>query len=237
MKRHIPNCITCLNLLSGCISIVMAFKGELQLASYMILLAALFDFCDGLVARLLKVESPIGVDLDSFADNLSFGLAPAMILFVWLKDCYADLSPSMQTPFTEILRYLVFIVPILSAVRLAKFNHDERQKTEFRGLATPANALFIGFLHFASENISFLGNYWIALIGMFIFSLLMVIDLPMFSLKFKNFKFKENWFRFLFLFLALLLLIFFQIGAIPVIILLYLFMTLMHYIVVRIHIK
>ena len=226
MKKHIPNMLTCGNLITGCISIVMALRGNLELASLLIFVAAFFDFLDGFAARLLNVKSAIGVDMDSLADVFSFGGAPAMILFVWIEQCLENLSPAIQEMWVvQLIPYVAFIVPAFSAIRLAKFNHDERQINEFRGLATPANALFLGFLHFSSENLFFLSNVWVLLALTVIFSILLITDIPMFTLKFKSLKLKENALRYSFLLIALILLILFKLGAFPIIILTYILIS------------
>jgi CDP-diacylglycerol--serine O-phosphatidyltransferase len=226
MKKHIPNFITCLNLISGCFSVFFAVKGMLEIASLLILLAAFFDFFDGFFARLLKVQSPIGVDMDSLADLCSFGIAPAMILLMWLQECLLNQPPALQESAVRYLVYIAFLIPALSAVRLAKFNHDEQQKNKFIGLATPANALFLGFLHFSSEKLTIVNNFWLLLGLTIIFSLLLISNLNMFSLKFKTFAFKENAIRYIFLFIALILLIIMQLGAFPIIILCYILLSL-----------
>lgn len=226
MRKNIPNLITCCNLISGCLSILCATAGNLQLASYLILASAFFDFFDGFSARMLKVTSPMGVDMDSLSDIVSFAVAPTTILFVFLNQLLQDLSPSMREGFVHFLPYLVFVIPAFSAFRLAKFNHDERQHTEFRGLATPANAMFIGFLHFSAERISVLNNFWLVLCLSLAFAVLLVTDLPMFSLKFKNLNFKENMIRYIFIAVSVILFCIFRFGAFPIIILAYILTSL-----------
>ncbi len=235
MKKHIPNIITCLNLVSGCISIVMALRGHIEIAALLIILAAVFDFFDGFAARLLNAKSKIGVDLDSLADLVSFGVAPAMILLMWAETCFFNLAPGMQLPIIKLLSYIVFLVPALSAIRLAKFNHDVRQTENFIGLATPANALFLGFLQFAAEKLPILNNYWVVLVTAIVFSLLLVSNIPMFSLKFKTFKFKENLPRYILLIIGAILLVAFQLGAFPVIILMYILISLSQLLVTKLH--
>lgn len=226
MKKHIPNLITSCNLVSGCLSILFATRGMLGVASLMILLSATFDFFDGFSARMLKVQSPMGVDMDSLADIVSFGVAPTTIVFVFLTQLVGTLPPAMRDSWVHFLPFCVFVVPALSAFRLAKFNHDERQHEEFRGLATPANALFIGFLHFSARSIPVFSNFWVVLSLVLIFAVLLVTDLPMFSLKFKNLRFKENLVRYIFLLLAAVLLLIFRLGACPIIILVYILTSL-----------
>lgn len=226
MKRQIPNILTCFNLLTGTVAILLALRDQTEIASLLLIVAAIFDFLDGFSARLLNAHSVIGPDLDSLADLVSFGVAPAMIIFVWSESCFLNLPPYLQTDWIYFLRYIIFLTPVLSAVRLAKFNHDERQKEAFIGLATPANAFFLGFIPYAADELSLLGNYWVVLGLALLFSLLLVANIRMFSLKFNNFKFKDNVVRYIFLFLSLILLILFQLGSFPVIILMYILISL-----------
>ncbi|HNY62766.1 MAG TPA: CDP-alcohol phosphatidyltransferase family protein [Bacteroidales bacterium] len=225
MKRQIPNILTCFNLLTGTVAILLALRDQIEMASLLLILAAIFDFLDGFSARLLNAQSVIGPDLDSLADLVSFGVAPAMIVLVWSESCFLNLPPYLQTDWIYFLRYIIFLNPILAAVRLAKFNHDERQKEAFIGLATPANAFFLGFIPYAAEELTLLGNYWVVLSVTLIFSLLLVANIQMFSLKFTNFRFKENLIRYIFLFLSLILLILFRLGSFPVIILMYILLS------------
>ena len=222
MKKNIPNFLTCCNLFTGCIAIVMALRNHLEFASILIFVAALFDFLDGFSARMLDAKSAIGPDMDSLADIISFGVTPAMILLVWTEQCMENLPPATQSfGIVPLLPYIVFIIPAFSAIRLAKFNQDKRQTNSFRGLPTPANAFFLGFLHFSSETIPFVANFWIIIALAFIFSILLITDIPMFSLKMVNFKWKDNMFRYFFLLISLILIIIFKLGAFPVIILFY----------------
>lgn len=227
MKKHIPNCITCMNIICGAISMVLSLHfGFLKLAAIMIILAAMFDFFDGFSARLLKVQSPIGVDLDSLADVFSFGGAPTMIIFVWLEQCMQNLPPAEVNGFVRCLPFLAFLIPAFSAYRLAKFNHDDRQHTEFLGLPTPANALFLGFLPLSADKLTFVNNFWMVLAFILLFCVLLISELPMFSLKFKDFKWKGNQVRFIFLIVAAILFALFRLGSFPIIILVYLLISI-----------
>lgn len=227
MKKLIPNLITSLNLLTGCVSVVLALRGFLVEASLLILLAAFFDFFDGFAARMLHVESAIGVDMDSFADLISFGLAPATILFVFMEQSMLNIEPALRGGLMQLLPFTAFLIPAFSAFRLAVFNHDALQVKEFRGLPTPANALFIGYLHFAAYDLPILNNIWM-LIGLtLIFSLLVVSRIPMFSLKFTHFSLKNNEIRYLFLVTSIVLFVIFKFGAFPIIILTYILTSLM----------
>jgi len=230
IKSHIPNTITCLNLVCGCFSIISSLHGNLTFAAIWIVTAAIFDFCDGLSARLLKVTSAIGKELDSLADVVSFGVAPTMIVYKWLNICFLQITPALQTPFVSYLTYLVFLVPALSAVRLAKFNLDTKQTENFIGMPTPANALFLGFIPAASEHVSMLHNYWVVLFFAIFFAILLVSNINMVSLKFKNFKFtKMNIARYLILAIGIILFIIFRLGAFPLIIFGYLLVSIFYH--------
>ena len=192
MKKHIPNTITSMNLFSGCIAIVMAFQGAFIWVVFWVILAAIFDFFDGMVARLLKAYSNIGKELDSLADVVSFGVAPSVAVFILLRD-YSFYSESF-TPIQAYIPYLAFIIPVFSAIRLAKFNVDERQTTSFLGLPTPANALFWISYVYGVQNISVANNvlWLLTLVLVVTLSLLMVSEVPMFSFKLNNLKVKGN---------------------------------------------
>lgn len=192
MKKHIPNFLTSLNLFSGCIAIVMAFEGAFYWVVFWVIAAAVLDFWDGMAARLLQAPSKIGKELDSLADVVSFGVAPAAALFIMLRN-YA-LYPDALAAWQPYLPYLAFIIPVFSALRLAKFNIDERQTTSFLGLPTPANALFwisyvYGTYNLSVDNVLIL---YVTLPLILILSLLMVSEIPMFSFKMKSMKLKEN---------------------------------------------
>ncbi len=216
LTKHIPNTLTVFNLSCGIIGIVAAFNENLQAAAIMIWVGALFDFLDGSAARLLNKFSPIGKDLDSLADLVTFCFLPGAILF----------EIAGQNTSNPILPYAGFLLVIFGALRLAKFNNDTRQAETFYGLPVPASALFVSGLPFAlsgepawlSDAVSSL--YVIAAIAI-ILSFMMVSDIKLMSLKFKNFTFANNWPRYILLIGALILLIFFKVVALPVIIILY----------------
>lgn len=209
MKKHIPNSLTSANLLCGMIGIVFVLKGDINYGAYFILLAALFDFLDGFVARILKVSSEIGKQLDSLADMVTFGVLPSFILFKMVES-NTDIG---YFPF------LVLIVAVFSAVRLAKFNIDERQSDRFIGVPTPANALLISTLPFLSERLPFFDEYLsnpYILIGLaFLMSYLLVAELPLIALKFKDYSLSKNIFRYLVISLSLIFLILLGIAGIP----------------------
>lgn len=205
MKKHIPNLLTSMNVLSGCIACVMAFNGNYLWVVIWVVIAAIFDFFDGFSARVLKAYSSIGKELDSLADMVSFGLAPALIVFRLLSD-----NNPLGTPFyvsstevyylRELIPYISFLLVIFSALRLAKFNIDERQTTSFIGLPTPANALFwISLCYGISTKDEFtqLFSFYPLIILVIIFSLLLTSEIPMFSLKIKSLKLKGNELRYL----------------------------------------
>ena len=193
MKKHIPNTITCCNLIAGCVATYFAFSGDTTWALLWIIIGAVFDFFDGMTARLLGVSSPIGKELDSLADDITFGFAPSAIIFATLQTM--NYPAVIDTPVVRtILPYSAFIMAAFSAVRLAKFNLDTRQATSFIGLPTPANALFWGSLIIAARP--WLDNQtWVApaiVVGMLVSCWLLVCELPMFALKFKHWGWRGN---------------------------------------------
>ena len=206
MRKHIPNSITCCNLISGCVAIVYALEGMYPSAFAFIIAGAVFDFFDGLTARALKVSSPIGKELDSLADVITFGLAPSAMVYSWLCEC-ADVNLDMFVAFA--MPFLAFLMTAFSALRLAKFNVDERQASSFIGLPTPANALFWGGLVLGSHDIIVINPYgWMLILSLVaLFSYLLVAEIPMFSLKFKTLAWKANRIVYIFLLVSLVLLI------------------------------
>ena len=194
IKKHIPNSITCLNLISGCIATYWALYGAWDTALMFIIIGAIFDFFDGMSARLLGVSSPIGKELDSLADDITFGLAPSAIIFDFLK------TGVQHLPW-HYLAYAAFIMAAFSALRLAKFNLDERQAMGFIGLPTPANALFWGALIAGSGDwlLSSPIYYYAVFTGMLVSCWLLVSEIPMFALKFKTWGWKGNEIKYIFL--------------------------------------
>ncbi|WP_449018122.1 CDP-diacylglycerol--serine O-phosphatidyltransferase [Prevotella sp.] len=217
MKKHIPNSITCCNLISGCIATGFAFAGNIKVALLFIIIGAVFDFFDGMLARLLNVSSPIGKELDSLADVITFGLAPSTIIFSQL---HVMSYPTFLEPLRDYLPYAAFIMAAFSALRLAKFNLDERQSLGFIGLPTPANALFWGSLLVGvGEKLETRpwALYFI-LAGVLISSWLLVSEIPMFALKFKHWSFKGNEVKYLFLITCCPLVVIFGISSFAIII-------------------
>ena len=221
MSKHIPNLLTISNLICGCIALYFTFKGELVFTAYLIGLAATFDFMDGAAARLLNVSNPIGKQLDSLADMVSFGLVPGAVVFNLLEG-------STLSQYS----YIALIIPIFSAYRLAKFNVDENQNENFIGLPTPANCLvFISIPLISTFNSESTIAYLfeipeILLIITILMSMALVSRINLFSLKFKNIKFKDNKFRFIFITMSIILLTFIEFSAIPIIILIYIMMSI-----------
>lgn len=210
--------MTCGNLLCGCIGLVMALRGQLDTAAWLIGLAAILDFGDGFVARLVNVSGPFGKELDSLADVVTFGVLPATIVFqlAWFQ--------SLGT-----ISYGAFLIAVLAALRLANFNIDTRQSESFIGLPVPANTLLIAAFPLMERYQPQFDAIWKNDVGlgmMIAFSFMMVSDIPLFALKFKSFGWAENRIKFSFLIASVLLLLFLQFAAIPLIILLYILVSL-----------
>ena len=218
MLKHIPNAMTCGNLLCGCIGLVMALRGHLDTASWLIGLAAILDFGDGFVARMVNVSGPFGKELDSLADVVTFGVLPATIVFqlCWFQ----QLGP---------ISYGAFLIAVLSALRLANFNIDTRQSESFIGLPVPANAMMIAAFPLMGRYQPQFDAIWqndIALGMMVAFSFLLVSEIPLFALKFKSFAWADNKIKYIFLGVSALLLLFLQFAALPIIVGLYIVFSL-----------
>lgn len=216
IKKHIPNTITCCNLISGCIATTFAFAGNPKMAMFWIIMGAVFDFFDGMVARLLKVSSPIGKELDSLADDVTFGVAPSAIVFSELFTLQYPVLQGLQT----YIPYCAFLIAAFSALRLAKFNLDDRQTTSFIGLPTPANALFWG--SFIIGGHTFIENFrWgvpLILIMICLSCYLLVAEFPMFALKFKKWSWKGNEVKYIFILSCIPMLLFLGYSAFSAII-------------------
>ena len=217
ITRNIPNTITCCNLISGCIATLSAFMGEIHMALLWIIIGAIFDFFDGMSARLLHVSSPIGKELDSLADDITFGLAPAAIVFYEMGIME---YPAFLAPVQPYMPFVAFLIAAFSALRLAKFNLDERQAMGFIGLPTPANALFWGALLVGAGD--FIENTtWmvpVVIVMILLSCWLLVSEIPMFALKFKHWGWKGNEVKYLFLITCVPLLIVFGVTAFAIII-------------------
>ena len=220
MLRHIPNALTSGNLLCGCIGIICSFTNPEIPSAWFVWMACVFDFFDGFSARLLKVSSPIGKELDSLADMVSFGVLPAIVM----KNLLAASGLGLWS-------WLGLLLAVFAALRLAKFNIDTRQSDSFIGVPTPAHALFIcGIPSLMALFPVPVGSEWlgqaILISTIFLFSWLMVSPIPLFALKFKNFKWADNQLRFTFLLAAVLLIVFFKAAGLPLAILLYIVLSL-----------
>ena len=200
ISRHIPNTITCCNLLSGCMAVMAAFNADAWHTLLWVVAGALFDFCDGLSARLFKAYSPIGKELDSLADLVTFGLAPSILCVMTLRQ-FSYANDTIAT----IIPYIGLVVVVCAALRLAKFNTDERQTSSFLGLAVPANALFVCGL-FQFNLIDLPGAPGFIAPFVIFFSWLMTSEIPMFSLKFKSLRWADNKVRFIFLIVSVVIL-------------------------------
>ncbi len=216
VKAQLPNLLTLLNLLSGVIGIIWVLNGDILSGAYFVMIGAGFDFLDGFVARLLKVQSDMGKELDSLADVVSFGVLPGIILFMMTKN---------QTEPESYLPYLTLIVPMLSAYRLAKFNLDTRQSDRFIGLPTPANALFLSTLPYLSIRWLFIEQWLSSPIVLIIlawaFALLLVAEIPLIALKFKSLSFSKNIFRYILILISVGIFVWLQLAGIPLVILAY----------------
>lgn len=214
MKKHIPNFLTCMNLLVGVLGCISIIKGDVWNAIYFVLICALFDFLDGFAARLLHVKSEIGKQLDSLADMVSFGLLPA----VYMQTMIAKQSDCPHAA----LSYVGILIAAFSALRLAKFNIDERQTDQFIGLPTPANAIMLTSLTFLPFTLS----SWV-LVGLSLVScFLLVSPLPMLALKFASFDFKSNTLKYAMAIIFVLLLIIFGIEGIVFLIPMYILLSI-----------
>lgn len=272
IKQQIPNLFTLGNLFCGCLAIKFAFEWDLVMAAYLVGLGAVLDFFDGFLARILKVQGELGKQLDSLADMVTFGVVPGVVMFQMMRlitslnqiqenvisynihDTFYDIHSTFSN---NLICYLAFLIPVLSAYRLAKFNIDTRQSDKFIGLPTPANAIFIcsfplivqlntenslafllqpqslylindDFLFFSVNNVSLFLNLNILIFFTILFSFLLISNLPLFALKFKSFGFRGNEIRYVFLGISATMLIIFQVLAIPFIVLLYLLMSVIN---------
>lgn len=228
MKRHLPNAVTCLNLLCGCLALTNIFAGRLETGAWFVAAAALADFADGLLARALRVSSAIGKDLDSLADMVSFGVVPGAILYKLL--IASQSADAAASGLGQYLPYVAFLVSIFSALRLAKFNNDTRQTTSFIGLPTPACTLVVASLPLILAYDRF-GLHGVVLNPLLLLGLtvllsgLLVAELPLFALKFKSLRWADNRRRFIFMLLAAGLLLGLQAAAVPLVVLLYVLLS------------
>jgi len=275
IKKHIPNAITCGNLICGSLAIVQVFQGNLVWAACLVGIALVLDFFDGFTARMLKVASPIGKDLDSLADMVTFGVVPGMVMYRLISnwtnffvgvttDQPNDIGgkPNFSFEFSGVnmeaffcspyLKYAGLIIIVFSAIRLAKFNNDTRQSDSFIGLPTPANAMIICSIPligmqlnesvsqipnqfqtedpgniYAYADLSPVGPHWLVL-GSIVLSFLLVAEIPLFALKFKNFSWADNKLVYCFLIVSVALFVSLKFVAIPLVILLYILASIVN---------
>jgi len=240
MKKQIPNFITVLNLLFGCLAVTNAFEGDLYVSAIYLIFALVCDFLDGFAARALKVSNPLGEQLDSLADMVAFGLAPGILLYKFTKELHEANPVQILTDFPELF-YLAFTIPVFSAIRLAKFNIDTRQTSSFIGFPTPANASFFLFSILIYNfpdlpkiiDINFIvmpiySNPLIMLGLGIVLSLLLIAEIPMCSLKFKNLKWKDNKQPFSFILTWASLMVLTNINAMPAIIVIYIVVSVVN---------
>lgn len=237
--KTIPNILTLFNLACGILSIITLTEGKIIPAFYLILLAAVFDFADGLSARVLNAYSDTGKQLDSLADMVSFGVAPSLLMFKFIEYSFLARQPGFAIETASWFEIAILFSSVLLALatgfRLAKFNIDPDQSFSFAGLPSPANAILIastGIVIFSpdhSENLrQFILNPYFLFISTLILSFLLISKIPMFSLKFKHYKLTGNRVRYFFVLISLILIIIFRVKGIPLIILAYIMFSLIN---------
>jgi CDP-diacylglycerol--serine O-phosphatidyltransferase len=243
IKKHIPNFITLLNLFCGCLAVIFAVKNQLEVAAFFVFLGIFFDFFDGLAARLLKVQSELGLQLDSLADMITSGVVPGIVMYQLFNRAlgihekmndghsWSDTWHWLQNE-VHILPLFGLLVTLGSAYRLAKFNIDENQTSSFIGLPTPANTLLIIsfpliLAYQGNPTIdAIILNKWFLIVITVVSCYLLNANIPLFALKFKDWSFKNNMVKYVFLVLSAVLLIVFKFIAIPIIIILYVLISL-----------
>lgn len=232
MKKYIPNFFTFLNMASGLVALVMVFKYRLEMAAFFVFLGIAFDFLDGFFARILHVKSDLGLQLDSLADLITSGVVPGAVMYVLLQKSLIE-QRFDGVEYVVFIPYLGFILTLAAGYRLAKFNLDTRQTERFIGLPTPAMSIFVVSLPLILLLDRFemirqlLDNPYVLLVIVLLFSYLMNSKLPLFALKFKNFSWQTNGLKYIFLLISLFALIFIKIMAIPLMVLFYIFLSLM----------
>lgn len=220
IKKHIPNAITCANLFTGCIGVVYAFKGDLKTVAFFVLACGIFDFFDGFAARLLNVKSDIGKELDSLADVISFGFLPGVIF-------YQMLLQSHSIPFW--IPYFGFLIPVFSAIRLAKFNIDTQQTENFIGLNTPTCTFFVISLPYLILDFKFIGNPYFLIILILLLSYLLISKIKLFSLKLNKSGWQGNKYKYIFIICSAVCLAFLMFAAAPIVLILYFVFSQLHF--------
>lgn len=231
IRKNIPNMLTMGNLFCGCLALLFVFKSNLEAASIAIGIALILDFFDGFVARLLKVSSPIGKDLDSLADMVTFGVVPGFLMYQMLYGAMIKNYPD-QTAAVEYVPVFGFLVTVFSGLRLAKFNNDTRQSESFIGLPTPANTIFLASLalqkHLYPETLNWLYTPILLSVLVLVSAYLLIAEIPLLALKFKDFGWKNNAMRYALLIGALLLLLVFKVQGFAFSILLYILLSIVN---------
>ncbi|HET8828099.1 MAG TPA: CDP-diacylglycerol--serine O-phosphatidyltransferase [Pelobium sp.] len=218
IKKHIPNALTCANLLSGCIGSIYAFNGDLKTVAFFVIISGVFDFFDGFVARMLNVKSDIGKELDSLADVVSFGFVPGIIAYKLL-----------MLSGLGWISYAGFLITVFSALRLAKFNIDTRQTEDFIGLNTPMNTFLIISLPYLADDFNFISNPYFLIALIAITCYLLTSEIKLFSMKLNSLKWQPNKYKFIFVFIAVLLVAFLKFAAIPLVLVIYIFFSQLHF--------
>ncbi len=233
IKKQIPNTITLLNLVCGCLAIISTFHKTFELTALLVIIAAVLDFFDGFAARLLKVHSEMGKQLDSLADMVTFGVVPGFVMYQLIIFAIGS-GEAFMGPNEPVwyLAYIAMLIPVFSAYRLAKFNLDTRQNDSFIGLPTPANALLICFLPMFMTNegnvvADLLLKPYVLIVICVVASYLMIAELPLIALKFKQFSIVGNEWRYAILLMSLLLLLILKQLAVPLIIILYVILSVL----------
>jgi CDP-diacylglycerol--serine O-phosphatidyltransferase len=246
---NLPNLITSINFICGILAIILAFSGRIEWSSLLLVIAMIFDFFDGFVARKLGISSPIGKDLDSLADLVSFGLAPGILMFIVIElrlngnlgDTFLKFHDFQFHEFRDWLSLCALSIPFFSLFRLAKFNNDKRQSDRFIGVPTPTSTIFFLFFPLLYWKIGFenttpfepsypwvLDPLFMAITAL-VFPLLLISEIPLLSLKIKDFGLKNNRFQYLLLGISLITIFVFQIYALPIIVILYVTLSIIEY--------
>jgi len=236
IKKHIPNLLTLLNLLSGLVAVMFAAINQLEMAAYFVFIGIFFDYFDGFAARLLKVQGELGKQLDSMADVVTSGVVPGIVMFQLIRQSMGQWTEPIWFTSVDKLTWLPFlglIITLAAAYRLANFNIDTRQTTSFIGLPTPALTLFVLALPLILNQDTSIGavnlikNPIVLIAITLLGSYLMNANIKMFALKFKTYQLKENYIKYLFLILSIILLIMFHFIAIPIILILYILISIL----------
>jgi len=233
----IPNYLTLLNLSCGVLSSIFIISSNAKITTttvtivlILMIISLVADFLDGMVARLMKIGSPIGKELDSLADCISFGVVPGLMMFSVMNHLSTEFIYENENLKIAGISLFAFLIPAFSALRLAKFNLDEDQTTYFKGLATPSNTLFIfsifSIYYTKGQIISPEIDAYLLITISIVFSILLIIDLPLFALKFKGLSWAENYYKYIFLIITIGLIAWLQVAAIPMIIVLYIIISL-----------